>query len=631
MEEAERVAITAEALGASSSSSSSPSGALAWLTLIVFLFSLVPVIFPFTIRLPNHNSVFRFLPSFLTSGKKLLTVDFAIGPLLAVLLLLCCTALSPKEIYEAIKGKDNVEPYSIVILFFSLSYLSISIDVTGILAFFAMRSSQYAQGSGPKLFFVFFALSSFLTVVTSNDIVILTLTPLVTYLCAFVGIDPFPILLSEFFAANIWSSMLYIGNPTNIIVAQAFDISFIGFSAWLTLPSITAGLVSLLMLWLVFRKSIPTSISHLPPPSSNVLKDPLGAVFGIILLFLSVLCIISFFWLNVAVWVATLPFALLLLLKDVLVDCSTLRYYLLTAFHTVFCRCCRERCPTPTKAKSTLLPDVAPLSIAPTSSFTPLSTSTSSPQESSSLSPSSDSSVFVGTPSQDPQVTIYFSSPSALDASATNEHYSPSVQLEVPSLLTDDAALEHDEESVCNSCSNQFQGVKRDIVRRFPTVCLCLERMPWKIAPFMLSMFILVDGLNIHGWIGVLADGLHPLLSGAGYGVFAMGFISAICCNIFNNQPMSILFVKILQQSDLSESALSASIYALIMGSNFGANLTLVGALAGIMWSSILGQKGITVSYFRFLKYGLMIMPPVILSACAVLVLEVYIAKWQGW
>lgn len=52
------------------------------------------------------------------------------------------------------------------------------------------------------------------------------------------------------------------------------------------------------------------------------------------------------------------------------------------------------------------------------------------------------------------------------------------------------------------------------------------------------------------------------------------------------------------------------------MGSNFGANFTIIGALAGIMWVSILKTMNIEMNYAKFAKYGFIIMPAVVVSAC---------------
>jgi arsenical pump membrane protein len=64
---------------------------------------------------------------------------------------------------------------------------------------------------------------------------------------------------------------------------------------------------------------------------------------------------------------------------------------------------------------------------------------------------------------------------------------------------------------------------------------------------------------------------------------------------------------------------------ALAMGSNLGAILTLIGALAGIMWISILKDKGYHLTFATFAKWGFIIMPLVILSCCAFLALELMI------
>ena len=70
-----------------------------------------------------------------------------------------------------------------------------------------------------RVYIAFWLLSSVITVMTSNDIVILTLTPIIVYFASYTKADPVPFLFVQFFSSNIWSMFLIIGNPTNIIVA----------------------------------------------------------------------------------------------------------------------------------------------------------------------------------------------------------------------------------------------------------------------------------------------------------------------------------------------------------------------------------------------------------------------------
>ena len=66
------------------------------------------------------------------------------------------------------------------------------------------------------------------------------------------------------------------------------------------------------------------------------------------------------------------------------------------------------------------------------------------------------------------------------------------------------------------------------------------------------------------------------------------GISSFISSNLINNIPMSVLFSNII---NISETTLQhQAIYSTIIGSNLGAFLTPVGALAGIILNAILPE-----------------------------------------
>lgn len=66
-------------------------------------------------------------------------------------------------------------------------------------------------------------------------------------------------------------------------------------------------------------------------------------------------------------------------------------------------------------------------------------------------------------------------------------------------------------------------------------------------------------------------------------------------------------------------------LFSIIIGSNLGANFTLIGALAGIMWNSLLQQRGVEMNYLKFLKYGSMVMFQVVFVTLGVLACELII------
>ena len=80
---------------------------------------------------------------------------------------------------------------------------------------------------------------------------------------------------------------------------------------------------------------------------------------------------------------------------------------------------------------------------------------------------------------------------------------------------------------------------------------------------------------------------------------------------------MSVLYVPVL--GTLPESIATPAAFGAIVGSNIGAFITPVGALAGIMWMSLLKRYDVSFSFEKFMRYGAMTAIPTILAALAVI------------
>ena len=95
---------------------------------------------------------------------------------------------------------------------------------------------------------------------------------------------------------------------------------------------------------------------------------------------------------------------------------------------------------------------------------------------------------------------------------------------------------------------------------------------------------------------------------------------SAISSNFLNNIPMTVAYVPI--SASVSQAHLLAAVLATTIGSNLGANITPIGALAGIMWMSILREKEVRVTFTEFMRYGLTVTPVTLVVCLGVLALE---------
>ncbi len=135
-----------------------------------------------------------------------------------------------------------------------------------------------------------------------------------------------------------------------------------------------------------------------------------------------------------------------------------------------------------------------------------------------------------------------------------------------------------------------------------------LSRSPVELIPFVLSMFTIVMALDRHG----VTERLSRLLAAGELTGISYGVASFLFANLINNIPMSVLFGSVTSYA--SSNALQA-VYASVIGSNIGAFLTPVGALAGIMWLNILREKDIKFGFGDFVKYGIIISLPVLAAA----------------
>ena len=221
---------------------------------------------------------------------KTIHVYWMVALIGAVLVIL--TSLSFSEWWSALTKSGGINPLKILALFLSMSLISIFLDELGFFAHLANWTLKRVKGSQISLFITLYVFVSILTMFTSNDIIILTLTPFILLFCKNAKINPIPYLVSEFIAANTWSMIFIIGNPTNIYLASSFNISFVDYFKVMAIPTLLTGLIEFIILFLIFRKSLKDPII---PNEMDLEKEniPLTILGLSVLLICTVLLVIS--------------------------------------------------------------------------------------------------------------------------------------------------------------------------------------------------------------------------------------------------------------------------------------------------------------------------------------------------
>ena len=145
---------------------------------------------------------------------------------------------------------------------------------------------------------------------------------------------------------------------------------------------------------------------------------------------------------------------------------------------------------------------------------------------------------------------------------------------------------------------------------------LVLERKPpwpvfadvsWSVIPLVGGLFILVEGLNRTSVLPSLVELLKTMAGTAPQSTsWAAGLITAFASNLINNLPMGLIAATTTQAAHVPHQVTSA----VLIGVDLGPNLSVTGSLATILWLIALRREGEHVGALRFLRIGLMVMPP---------------------
>ena len=138
-----------------------------------------------------------------------------------------------------------------------------------------------------------------------------------------------------------------------------------------------------------------------------------------------------------------------------------------------------------------------------------------------------------------------------------------------------------------------------------------IKETPWQIIWFSLGLYIIVYGLKNVGFTNELTLILQYLShQSQTIAVIGTGFLSAFLSALMNNLP-TIMIMDIA----LHNIGDKAMIYANIIGCNLGPKMTPFGSLATLLWLHSLEKKGISIPFWSYTKFGLIVTPPVLLMA----------------
>ena len=100
---------------------------------------------------------------------------------------------------------------------------------SGIFEFLAVKAAKIAKGNPWKIMVYFMIITAVLSAFLDNVTTVLLIGPMTFSICKTLELNPVPYLLTQIISSNVGGTATLIGDPPNIMLGSAADISFLQF------------------------------------------------------------------------------------------------------------------------------------------------------------------------------------------------------------------------------------------------------------------------------------------------------------------------------------------------------------------------------------------------------------------
>lgn len=143
-----------------------------------------------------------------------------------------------------------------ILLLAAMMMLVALLRPTGAFDYAAVHITHWAQGD-PKLLLIYLSLAvSIISMVLDNVTTVIVFAPLTVLICRLLKINPMPYLMAEAMLSNIGGAATLVGDPPNLMIGSAANISFNSFLMHMGLPVLVVWIGTVGLMLFLFREDL---------------------------------------------------------------------------------------------------------------------------------------------------------------------------------------------------------------------------------------------------------------------------------------------------------------------------------------------------------------------------------------
>ena len=142
--------------------------------------------------------------------------------LIGAMLLVLIGILEPKE------ALGFIDFNTIGVLIGMMMFVAV-VKNSGLFEFLAVKSAKIAKGNPWRIMVAFMIITAVLSAFLDNVTTVLLIGPMTFSICQRLELNPVPFLMTQIIASNVGGTATLIGDPPNIMLGSAANISFLQF------------------------------------------------------------------------------------------------------------------------------------------------------------------------------------------------------------------------------------------------------------------------------------------------------------------------------------------------------------------------------------------------------------------